>query len=74
MTESPGQKDWARDIRRLSDPEFFTQWADVRNRLVFISEGKPEHRDIKLQYRALSAEYRRRIDGGFTETSPKPNN
>jgi hypothetical protein len=67
MTEPLGQKDWTSGLRKLSDPEFFTQWAAVRNRLFYISTGNPEHSSIKLQYCALTAEYRRRIGGGLAE-------
>jgi hypothetical protein len=63
MTELPGQKDRTGDLRKLSDPEFFTRWAAVRNRLVQTPEGKLGHSEIKRQYEAVTAEYHRRIDG-----------
>jgi hypothetical protein len=64
MSELPGRKQKARDLRALSDPELITQWAAVRNLLCRTPESKPEHREIKQQYDAAVAEYRRRIDGG----------
>jgi hypothetical protein len=67
MTEPPGQKDWTSDLRRLGDPEFFAQWAAVRNLLFYIPTGNPEYSGIKLRYRALTAEYHRRIGGGLSE-------
>jgi hypothetical protein len=67
MSELPGKKEWASDLRKLSDPEFFTQWAAVRNRLCRTTEGKAEYRETKQQYDAVAAEYRRRISGGFPE-------
>lgn len=68
MTQVTGQKDRTGDLRELSDPEFFAHWATVRLRLFFVPKGKPEHREVKRRYDALSAEYRRRIDGGFAVT------
>jgi hypothetical protein len=65
MTELPGQEDRTGDLRELSDPEFFTQWAAARNRLFITPKGKPEHSEIKRWYDAVAAEYRRRIDGGL---------
>jgi len=61
MTERSGQKDRTGDLRELSDPEFFAQWAAVRNRLFSIPKGKPEHCEIKRRYDAMAAEYRRRM-------------
>ena len=62
MTESSRQKDRTAELANLSDPEFFIEWAAVRNRLFRIPSGKPEHGDIKRGYDAVVAEYRRRID------------
>ena len=70
MTELPGQKDRTGDLRKLSDPEFFTRWAAVRNRLVQTPEGKPGHSEIKRKYEAVTAEYHRRIDGGLAVIDP----
>lgn len=64
MTELSGQKDWTGYLRKLSDPEFFTQWTAVRNRLFSTPKDKPEHCEIKRLYDAVAAEYRRRIEGG----------
>lgn len=69
MTELSGKDERAGDLRKLSDPEFFTQWASVRNRLSRVTEGKAEYREIKSQYDAVAAEYRRRISGGFPESN-----
>jgi hypothetical protein len=69
MNELPGKDERAGDLRRLSDPEFFTQWAAVRNRLSHVTEGKTEYREIKSQYAAVAAEYRRRINGGLPESN-----
>jgi hypothetical protein len=63
MTELSGPKEQASDLRELSDPEFFTRWAAVRNRLFCIPKEKPEHSDAKRQYDAVAVEYRRRIEG-----------
>jgi hypothetical protein len=63
MTQPSGQKDRTGDLRELSDPEFFTEWAAVRNRLSFTPSEKPEHREVKRRYDAIAAEYRRRMDG-----------
>jgi hypothetical protein len=48
------------DLRKLSDPEFFAHWAATRNRLV-----QNPHGEIKREYDAVAAEYRRRVDGGL---------
>jgi hypothetical protein len=68
MTELTGQKDRAGDLRELSDPEFFTHWAAVRNRLARTPEGDPGRNQVKRQYEAVITEYRRRIDGGLAVT------
>jgi hypothetical protein len=65
MIEPTQQKDRAGDLRKLSDPEFFTRWAAVRTRLVLTPESEPRHYEIKRQYDAMKVEYRRRIDGGL---------
>jgi len=63
MNELPGQENQSYDLRKLSDPEFFTQWSAGRNRLFTTSRSSPEYRDIKRRYYALSIEYRRRTGG-----------
>lgn len=68
MTEIPGQKERAGDLQELSDPEFFTQWAVVRNSLFSVSKGKPGYCEAKRRYNAVATEYRRRIDGNL----PRP--
>jgi Bacterial regulatory proteins, gntR family/Helix-turn-helix domain len=51
------------ELRNLSDPEFFTRWAAVRNLLFSTPGDKPERREVKHLYDAVSAEYRRRTGG-----------
>lgn len=68
MTQVPGRKDLIDDLRELSDPEFFAHWAMVRHRLFFLPKGRPGHCEVKRRYDAVSAEYRRRIGGGFAVT------
>jgi hypothetical protein len=69
MTEQPGQKDRSSDLEELSDPEFFTRWAALRNRLFLTPRSKPEYRGIKSRYDTMAAEYRRRIDGVIAMSS-----
>jgi hypothetical protein len=47
----------------LADPEFFTHWAAARTRLALTSSSSPGYSEIKDEYDALAAEYRRRLDG-----------
>jgi hypothetical protein len=49
-------------LRGLADPEFFTQWAAARSRLALMSSSSPKYSEIKDDYDALAAEYRRRLD------------
>jgi hypothetical protein len=49
------------NLRELSDPEFFTHWAAVRNHLCITPKGRPGHSAIKRRYDAVAAEYRRRL-------------
>ena len=65
MIEPTQQKDRADSLQKLSDPEFFTRWAAVRTHLVLMPESEQGRSEIKLQYDAMKAEYRRRIDGGL---------
>jgi hypothetical protein len=69
MNEPPGKTERVGDLRKLSDPDFFTQWAAVRNRLSRITEGEAEYHEIKSQYAAVAAEYRRRINGGLSDSN-----
>jgi hypothetical protein len=64
MSELRGQKEHVGELQELSDPEFFTQWAVVRNSLFNTPQGKPGYYEVKRQYNAVAAEYRRRIDEG----------
>lgn len=57
-------------IHELSDPEFMTWWAALRNSLFFIAKDNPEYADIKRQYVAAAVEFRRRMNGGLAEASP----
>jgi hypothetical protein len=59
------RQDTEHDLQELADPEFFSHWADVRNRLALTSPGSTEHAEIKRRYDAVAAEYRRRIDGAM---------
>jgi hypothetical protein len=63
MIKPPEEKDQVGDLRELDDFEFFAQWAVIRSQLFCIPETKPEYREIKRQYDAVLAEYRRRIYG-----------
>jgi hypothetical protein len=69
MNDLPRQEDKDRDLRELSDPEFFALWAVIRHRLILTSADSPEHSEFKRRYDAVKAEYRRRIDGGMTLTA-----
>jgi hypothetical protein len=51
------------NLRKLSDPEFFAHWAAVRSRLFSTPKGKPGHGEARRRYDAVTAEYRRRING-----------
>jgi hypothetical protein len=51
------------NLQELSDPEFFAYWAAVRSRLFSTPKGKPEHYEARRRYDAVTAEYRRRVDG-----------
>jgi hypothetical protein len=50
-------------LQGLADPEFFRQWAAARSRLALTSSSSPKYSEIKDEYDALAAEYRRRLDG-----------
>jgi hypothetical protein len=63
MSELPGQGDGTSDLRKLSDPEFFTYWAALRNRLARSSTASRVHGETKRQYDAVAAEYHRRLSG-----------
>ena len=49
-------------LQALADPEFFTQWAAARSRLALTSSSNPKYCELKDEYDALAAEYRRRLD------------
>jgi hypothetical protein len=51
----------AGSIRELDDPEFFRRWSLLRQRVAL--SGKTVPQDLKCAYIAVSAEYRRRVDG-----------
>jgi hypothetical protein len=55
----------ASDLQELGDPEFFSHWATLRHRIAL--SGKPVPCSLKHKYAAVSAEYRRRTDGGDDE-------
>jgi hypothetical protein len=69
MTEQSGQEKIHRELRELTDPEFFAHWAAVRNRLILTRADTPERSEIKRRYSAVIAEYRRRTDGGMALTA-----
>jgi hypothetical protein len=50
----------ASDIRALNDPEFFRYWSTLRQRIAL--SGKTVPNDLKSEYAAVAAEYRRRVD------------
>jgi hypothetical protein len=50
------------ELRKLSDPELITRWAELRQRIAF-SVGKSVPDELLGAYSAISAEYRRRITG-----------
>jgi hypothetical protein len=54
----------ADDLQGLPDPEFFARWAAVRARLALTPKTSAEHEDIRQDYDAVTAEYRRRMVGG----------
>lgn len=68
MNEVPEQQDQSDELQKLSDPEFFAQWAAFRSRLFFTPVDKPGYHETKRRYDALSLEYRRRT-GGLVSTN-----
>ena len=52
-------------LGELPDPEFIALWAGLRGRLALTPAGSPGHSEIKSQYEAAKAEFRRRLDGGL---------
>jgi hypothetical protein len=65
VTDAPAQEDEIGRLRALGDPEFFTHWAAVRNRLA----SAPGDAEVKRRYEAVKAEFRRRIDGGLAASA-----
>jgi hypothetical protein len=57
---SPAQKD--QDLTKLDDPKFFRHWSELRRRIALSGKKVPD--DLKREYDAVSAEYRRRVNGG----------
>lgn len=53
----------ASDIPALDDPEFFRHWSALRQRIAL--SGKTVPHDLKREYAAVSAEYRRRVEGSW---------
>ena len=45
----------------LDDPAFFRYWSELRQRLALA--GKSVSCELKREYAAVSAEYRRRVNG-----------
>ena len=56
----PARKD--QNLTKLGDPEFFRYWAELRQRIAV--NGKKVSQDLKREYAAVSAEYRRLIGQG----------
>jgi hypothetical protein len=48
-------------MRDLDDPQFISYWSALRLRIAL--SGKTVPVDLKREYAAVSAEYRRRIEG-----------
>lgn len=65
MTELSGQGGEYRHLRELSDPEFMTRWAMLRQSLFYIPREEPNYPELKRQYDAVAVEYRRRMGGGL---------
>jgi hypothetical protein len=61
VTDKPGQEDETSRLRELGDPEFFAQWAALRNSIA----RTPRDAEVKRRYDEVKAEFRRRIDGGL---------
>jgi hypothetical protein len=55
----PARKD--RNLTELGDPEFCRHWSELRQRIAL--SGKTVPQDLKREYAAVSAEYRRRVSG-----------
>jgi hypothetical protein len=53
--------DSERDLTKLDDPAFFLRWSTLRQ--LIAQSGKSVSCELKREYAAVSAEYRRRIDG-----------
>jgi hypothetical protein len=50
-----------RELQELDDPQFFTHWSKLRHQIFYCGKFVPS--SLKKEYAAVSAEYRRRIDG-----------
>lgn len=48
-------------LAALGDPEFFRHWARLRQRIAL--DGKSVPGALQREYAAMSAEYRRRVEG-----------
>jgi hypothetical protein len=70
MSELSGQEDGSSDLRKLSDPEFFTYWAAIRNRLARTSTSSRVDDETKRRYDAVAAEYHRRLRGDGVTRCP----
>ncbi len=49
------------ELRELSDPALITRWSLLRMKVALYGRSVPA--DLKREYAAVSAEYRRRIEG-----------
>ncbi len=48
-------------LATLGDPDFFRHWAELRQRIAL--DGKSAPCALQREYAAVSAEYRRRVQG-----------
>jgi hypothetical protein len=60
-TRATAGSETASDMRALGDPEFFRYWSALRQRIAL--SGKTPPQDLEREYGAVSAEYRRRVNG-----------
>lgn len=61
MEKQPDDDADATNLTELADPEFFRHWAMLRQRIALDGKSAPDA--LRREYAAVSAEYRRRING-----------
>jgi hypothetical protein len=69
MSEIAEEEDRSGHLRELSDPDFFARWAQTRYRLFTIPREDPEHPEVRREYSAMVAEYRKRMDGALASSA-----